>query len=73
MSELVSSHQLRDEMRNDIRLLRSQKQKLVDALSKIVNHPSYLLMEDGETGEPCELMEHGREVLEEVKQEYADD
>ena len=73
MSEFVSSHQLRDEMRNDIRLLRSQKEKLVRALSNIVNHPGYLLMEDGETGAPCELMAHGRRVLEEVKQEYADD
>lgn len=73
MSKFVSSHQLRDEMRNDIRLLRSQKEKLVRALSNIVNDPGYLNMEDGETGEPCELMAQGRKVLEEVKQEYADD
>ena len=46
--------------------LQSQLHKVVRALSDIVNDPGYLLMENSETGEPCELMAQGRQVLKEV-------
>lgn len=53
-------------MLEENRTLRTQLHKVVSALSDIVNDPGYLLMENGETGEPCELMAQGRQVLKEV-------
>lgn len=36
---------------------------LLEALRAIITHPAYAESEDGETGEPCELIAAGRDAI----------